>query len=44
MKSKSNNAADRRSINWKRVGLRLAAMILLIVFLASECATLIPVE
>jgi len=29
---------------WKRIGLRLAAIFLIIVFLASECATLLPVE
>lgn len=44
MKKENNNMPERRTIAWRRIGLRLAAIILLIVFLAGECATLIPVE
>jgi hypothetical protein len=44
MKNKNNSAPERRMIAWRRVGLRLAAIILLIVFLAAECATLLPVD
>jgi hypothetical protein len=42
--SRKNGENDRRQINWRRIGLRLAAIFLVIVFLASECATLLPVE
>jgi len=41
MKSVKN---DRRQINWRLIGLRLAAIFLVIVFLASECSTLLPLE
>ncbi len=41
---KNDNINERRAIAWRRVGVRLVAMILLIVFLAAECATLISVE
>ena len=44
MKNTNNKAPKRRTISWRRIGLRLAAMILLIVFLAAECATLLPVD
>ena len=44
MKNKNDNVTERCPISWRRIGLRLAAMILLIVFLAAECATLLPVD
>jgi len=43
-KSKFNIGNGRRPMPWRRIGLRLAAIFLVIVFLASECATLLPVE
>jgi hypothetical protein len=33
-----------RQKNWRQIRLQLAAIFLVIVFLASECATLLPVE
>ncbi len=55
MKYKSKNApvskgllkgsAEKESqpTAWRKIGLRLAAIFLIIVFLASECASLIPI-
>jgi hypothetical protein len=37
-------AKDERQKVWRSVGLRLAAILLIIVFLASECASLLPGE
>jgi hypothetical protein len=40
---KANNSEnEKRLVNWQKIGLRLAAIFLIIVFLASECATLLP--
>jgi len=33
---------DHGRTNWRLVGMRLAAIFLVIVFLASECAALLP--
>jgi hypothetical protein len=44
MKNKNSYVPERRPITWRQVALRLAAIILLIVFLAGECATLLPVD
>lgn len=40
----NNDAADIQRKARRQLWLRLAAIFLVIVFLASECATLIPVE
>ena len=40
-KSKSVNAKDQRSKTWRLIALRLAAIFLIIVFLASECAPML---
>ena len=40
------NANDEKEIHgkdWRKIGLRVAAVCLIIVFLASECAALLPV-
>jgi hypothetical protein len=42
--SKINGENDSRRKVWRQIWLRLAAIFLVIVFLASECATLLPVE
>lgn len=42
--SKINTENGHQKIPWRRIGLRLAAIFLVIVFLASECATLLPVD
>jgi hypothetical protein len=42
--SKINIENDRRRKGWRQIRLQLAAIFLVIVFLASECATLLPVE
>ena len=43
--SKVNSEKDyHHMIPWRRIGWRLAAIFLVIIFLASECATLLPVE
>jgi hypothetical protein len=42
--SKINSENDHQQVFWRRIGLRLAAIFLIIVFLASECAALFPVE
>ncbi len=42
--SKKNGENDLSQINWRQIGLRLAAIFLVIVFLVSECATLLPLE
>jgi hypothetical protein len=42
--SGKNKENDRRQINWRLIGLRLAAIFLVIVFLASECSMLLPLE
>jgi hypothetical protein len=39
---KINNESEIRRVDWRKIGLRLAAVFLIIVFLASECATLLP--
>jgi hypothetical protein len=40
---KANNSEnEKRLVNWRKIGLRLAAIFLIIVFLASECAALLP--
>jgi hypothetical protein len=33
-----------RQKNWRQIRMQLAAIFLVIVFLASECATLLPME
>lgn len=35
---------ENRLVDWRKIGLRLAAIFLVIVFLASECAAILPVE
>ncbi len=42
--SKNNSKKDRRQKTWRRIRLQLAAIFLVIVFLASECATVISAE
>jgi hypothetical protein len=42
--SKINIENDRRRKTWRQIRLQLATIFLVIVFLASECATLLPVE
>jgi hypothetical protein len=42
--SKINSEKGHQQVFWRRIGLRLAAIFLIIVFLASECAALLPVE
>jgi cell division septal protein FtsQ len=42
--SKTNSENDSRRKARRKIWLRLAAIFLVIVFLASECATLLPVE
>jgi hypothetical protein len=42
--SKIDSENVRRQKAWRRIGLRLVAIFLIIVFLASECATLLPVK
>jgi len=42
--SKTNSEKDRQQKNWRQIRLQLAAFFLVIVFLASECAALLPVE
>jgi hypothetical protein len=41
--SKTNSENDSRRKAGRKIWLRLAAIFLVIVFLASECATLLPV-
>jgi hypothetical protein len=41
---KANSENNRPPKEWRKIGLRLAAIFLIIVFIASECAALIPVE
>jgi len=43
-KSQSKNKDDRRPEARRRIWMQLAAFFLIIVFLASECATLLPME
>ena len=38
-----HHANNNRRVEWRKIGLRLAAIFLAIVFLASECAVLLPV-
>jgi hypothetical protein len=40
MKSKNKTKEDRQ-IAWRSIGVRLAAIVLIIIFLASECAPLL---
>jgi hypothetical protein len=42
--SKVSIEKDRRQAFWRRIRLQLAAIFLVIVFLASECATILPME
>jgi hypothetical protein len=42
--SKKNSGNDSRQKARRKIWLRLAAIFLAIVFLASECAILLPVE
>jgi hypothetical protein len=43
-KNKATSEDDRRRETRRQIWLRLAAIFLIIIFLASECATLLPVE
>jgi len=43
-RNKVDSEGDRRRVFQRRIWLRLAAVLLAIVFIASECATLLPVE
>jgi len=40
-KVKNDNTKERRSKTWRLIALRLAAIFLIVVFLASECAPLL---
>jgi hypothetical protein len=40
--NKIKNENDHHQKNWRQVGLRLAAIFLVIVFLAGECSVLLP--
>jgi|GEM_PF-1533640 len=42
--SKTNGKDDHQTETKRRIWMQLAAVFLIIVFLASECATLIPLE
>ncbi len=42
--SKINNKNDNRRKARHKIWLRMAAIFLVVVFLASECATLLPME
>jgi hypothetical protein len=42
--SKINIESNVHKKNWRQIRLQLAAIFLVIVFLASECATLLPIE
>jgi len=42
--SKTNGKDDRQPETKRKIWMQLAAVFLIIVFLASECATLIPLE
>jgi hypothetical protein len=41
---KVNSGKDRRQNDWRRITMQLVAIFLVIVFLASECATILPME
>jgi hypothetical protein len=41
---KVNSGKDRRQSFWRRITMQLVAIFLVIVFLASECATILPIE
>jgi hypothetical protein len=41
---KIDSENTRRQKAWRQIGLRLAAIFLVIVLLASECATLLPAQ
>ena len=41
---KTRGENDRKRKGWRQIWLRLAAIFLIIIFLAAECATLLPVE
>jgi hypothetical protein len=43
IKTKNSENENWRAA-WRKIGLRLAAVLLIIVFLAGECAALIPLE
>jgi len=40
---KANSENNRPPKEWRKIGLRLAAIFMIIAFLASECAALLPV-
>lgn len=42
--SKINIESNVHRKNWRQIRMQLAAIFLVIVFLASECATLLPIE
>jgi hypothetical protein len=42
--SKNDDNNDRRADTRKRIWLQVGAVFLIIVFLASECATILPTE
>jgi hypothetical protein len=42
--SKVNSQNGSRQKTWRQIRLQLVAVFLVIVFLASECAALLPVE
>jgi hypothetical protein len=42
--SKTNIEPNVHRKKWKRIRIQLAAIFLVIVFLASECAALLPME
>jgi hypothetical protein len=44
VQGKTGNENDNRQKARRKIWLRLAAIFLVIVFLASECATLLPVQ
>ena len=42
--NKTNSENDQYRKAFRQIGIRLAAVFLIIVFLASECAALMPVD
>jgi hypothetical protein len=44
LSTKDQNKLNNENNRLRRVGIRLAAIFLVIVFLASECATLLPMD
>ncbi len=43
-RSQTHSEDDRRRVSRRQIWMRIAAIFLVIVFLASECAILLPME